>query len=132
MAVLVDTNVFSYFLKDDTRNKLYKPHLKDQFLFLSFMTYAELYVWQLNRGWGLNLITKMNSALMRYSVQNSNPSICEIWAEIMFDSQKSGKPIDHPDAWIAATAIYLDVPLVSHNSKHFENIERLDLITENK
>ena len=132
MAVLIDTNVFSYFLKNDTRKILYESHLKNQFLFLSFMTYAELRVWQIDRHWGPNLVAKLDCALLRFSIQNSNSSICEIWAEIMFESKTKGEPIDHPYAWIAATAIYLDVPLISHNSKHFKNISRLDLITENK
>jgi len=52
--------------------------------------------------------------------------MCEIWAGIMFESKLSGKTIDHPDAWTAATAISLGVPLVSHNSKHFKHIERLE------
>ena len=96
------------------------------------MTYAELRGWKLNRGWGVNLSVKLDSALKRYSIQNTNNAICEAWAEIIFNSRKTGLTIAHPDAWIAATAISLNVPLVSHNARHFKHIERLDLITESK
>ena len=40
--VLVDTDVISYLLKNDTRADLYQPHLQDQLLVVSFMTVAEL------------------------------------------------------------------------------------------
>lgn len=132
MAVIVDTDVFSFFVKNDTRKNLYKPHLENQFLFISFMTYAELRGWQLNRGWGSNHISKLDLALKRYSIQNSTALICETWAEIIFESRTTGRTIAHPDAWIAATAISLDIPLISHNSSHFINIKKLNLITENK
>lgn len=132
MARLVDTDVFSFYFKDDTRKLLYEPHLENQFLFLSFMTYAELRGWRLNRDWGTNLTTQLESSLRRHSIQNSNQRICDLWAEIIFESRKTGKTIAHPDAWIAATAIALDVPLVSHNARHFRHIERLILITENE
>lgn len=42
MARVIDTDVFSYFLKDDTRADLYKKHTNNQFLIVSFMTIAEL------------------------------------------------------------------------------------------
>jgi predicted nucleic acid-binding protein len=42
MAVVVDTDVISFLYKGDTRGALYKPHLDGQFMFISFMTLAEL------------------------------------------------------------------------------------------
>jgi predicted nucleic acid-binding protein len=35
------------------------------------------------------------------------------------------------DAWIAATALVFDIPLVTHNRRHFDFIENLTLISEN-
>ena len=34
------------------------------------------------------------------------------------------------DAWIAATALHLDVPLVTHNKNDFLGVDGLTLITE--
>ncbi len=39
---VVDTDVVSSFFKRDTRATLYRPHLADRLLLLSFMTVAEL------------------------------------------------------------------------------------------
>jgi len=40
------------------------------------------------------------------------------------------QPIQVADAWIAATALALDVPLVTHNAVDFEGIEGLEILTE--
>jgi hypothetical protein len=42
-AVLVDTDVFSFVFKGDTRGDLYLPHLSGSTLNLAFATVAELY-----------------------------------------------------------------------------------------
>jgi predicted nucleic acid-binding protein len=34
------------------------------------------------------------------------------------------------DAWIAATALYLNAPLVTHNAAHFRDVPGLHVITE--
>ena len=52
MAIVVDTDVVSYFQKRDTRYRLYAPHLLDEEKFISFMTIAELRRWALERNWG--------------------------------------------------------------------------------
>ncbi len=48
----------------------------------------------------------------------------------MSDSRKKGKPIGMADAWIAAVAVMFDIPLVTHNRKHFEDVEVLKIISE--
>ena len=41
-VVIVDTNVVSYQLKQDTRGALYTPHMANALSAISFMTLAEL------------------------------------------------------------------------------------------
>ena len=41
-AVLLDTDVFSYLLKDDARADPYRPHVQDQTIAVSFVTVGEL------------------------------------------------------------------------------------------
>ncbi|MBI3965795.1 MAG: PIN domain-containing protein [Chloroflexi bacterium] len=41
--------------------------------------------------------------------------LCRIWAEVADQGRRNGRPIHVADAWIAATAIALGVPLVTHN-----------------
>jgi predicted nucleic acid-binding protein len=41
-----------------------------------------------------------------------------------------GKPIAPADAWIAATSLLLDIPLVTHNGAHYAGIDDLRVISE--
>jgi predicted nucleic acid-binding protein len=48
----------------------------------------------------------------------------------MNSARKRGRPVAPADAWIAATALLLDVPLVTHNSSHYEGIDGLRVISQ--
>jgi tRNA(fMet)-specific endonuclease VapC len=51
--LLLDTNVFSYFLRrNDTRASLYRPYIQDRSVAVSFVTVGELYYWAERRNWG--------------------------------------------------------------------------------
>ena len=41
--------------------------------------------------------------------------------------RQKGTPIDHMDLFVASVALFNDMTLVSHNTKHFERIEGLNL-----
>ena len=130
MAAVVDTDVFSFIFKNDTRKAIYERHLKDQFLFLSFMTVAELHRWGLASGLGDRKKLQLEMRLRRYDIQHSTPDLCELWAEITDEAKRNGKPIAVGDAWIAATAIFLDVPLITNNASDFHGVSGLTIITE--
>ena len=53
--------------------------------------------------------------------------IMNTFGEIKAYTQKIGKTIDDMDLLIAATAITNDFTLVTHNTKHFENIPNLKI-----
>jgi predicted nucleic acid-binding protein len=52
-AVLLDTDVFSFLIRgdNDTRAALYRPHVKDKTIALSFVTIGELFAWDEIRQW---------------------------------------------------------------------------------
>jgi len=130
MARAIDTDVFSFFLKKDTRAELYRQHTDGHLLFLSFMTIAELERWAMLHNWGQNKINLLEKALKRYVIQQSNRDVCKIWAEIMTDSKLNGLNISIADAWIASTAISLQIPLITNNEKDFQKIKGLTIISE--
>lgn len=130
MARVVDTHIFSFFLKKDTRAELYKPHTDGHLLFLSFMTIAELERWAMLYNWGQNKISLLEKSFKRYVIQHSNREICAYWAEIMTDSKHRGLSISIADAWIASTAIHLQIPLITNNAKDFRKIDGLQIISE--
>jgi tRNA(fMet)-specific endonuclease VapC len=130
MARAIDTDVFSYFLKKDSRAELYKQHTDGHLLFISFMTVAELERWAILFNWGQNKIAVLEKTFRRYVIQYSNREICKIWAEIMAAGKRGGLNTSVADAWIAATAIHLQIPLVTHNKKDFQKIDGLNVISE--
>ncbi len=130
MALVVDTDVFSFLLKNDTRAALYKPHTDGQFLIVSFMTVAEIERWARQSAWGARRTNKFEKIFRRYFIQHSTRDICRIWAQVKDDGRKSGMNIDNADAWIAATALFFNIPLVTHNAADFVFVNNLTVISE--
>lgn len=130
MPVVVDTDVLSFLYKRDTRAKLYEPHLNDPPFIVSFMSLAELRRWTLERNWREDRIQGLENYLMRYLVVHSDDLMCNYWAQAMHSARVHGRPIASADAWIAATALLLDIPLVTHNSAHYIGIAGLRVISE--
>lgn len=130
MVVVVDTDVVSFVFKKDTRSALYKPHLDGEFMILSFMTMAELFQWSLTSNWGQRKMSEFEVHLKRYSIHHSTSELAHLWAEIRNNGRRLGNCIAPADAWIAATALYYNVPLVTHNAGDFQNVAGLTIISE--
>ena len=105
------------------------PILNDQELALSFMSVAELFQWAILRQWGDRRFSQLEQYLSNYLVIPVDQPLCREWAQVRSDRQSTGRPISPQDAWIAATALRYDLPLVTHNSKDFLNIPHLQIIT---
>jgi predicted nucleic acid-binding protein len=130
VAVIVDTDVVSFILKKDSRAALYRPHLEGLPKIISFMTLAELRRWELQNNWGARRVKETREFLDDFTIVHSDEKLCEIWAEIRCDAHKYGNPIDTADAWVASVARLFDVPLVTNNRRHFENVKNLKIISE--
>lgn len=124
--VVVDTSVISYLLKAHSLAPWYSDLLQGRLVGLSFMSLAELYCWPLERSWGEKRILELREHLVRYVVLFPDDETCREWAQIM---TRRGKPIDSQDAWIAATAVQHRCPLVTHNPRHFQGIDQLEVLT---
>lgn len=129
-ACVVDTDVISYLFKDADEAELYRPHLTDRLLMVSFMSVAELDRWVLHNSWGAARIGRLNAYLSQFAMYRANRTLCRMWAEVVDAEQRKGRIINTADAWVAATAIANNIPLISHNRKHFERVDRLVLISE--
>jgi tRNA(fMet)-specific endonuclease VapC len=126
-SVLLDTDVFSYILKNDSRGRAYQSHIQGKRACLSFMTVAELYRWTIMRNWQSKRVDQMRNEIKQHVVIPFDDAMAWQWAQIM--SQK-GRPMASSDAWIAATAVRYDIPLVTHNRQHFAHVPGLRTISE--
>ena len=127
--MLVDTDIVSFFYKQDTRAKAYEQHLTLQTLFVSFVTMAELYRWPFERNWGERKKQDLMRYLRNYAVVPYDDALAWTWAELVGKTCRN-RPIFFHDSWIAATAMRHNQALVTHNRKHFEHIPGLTLISE--
>lgn len=131
MAVrIVDTDVWSYLYKGRDEAKLYEPHLFGNVLVISFQTQAELLRGALAANWGVQRRQHLESRLKKYMVEPSSYGLSLRWAEAMNSARRNGRPIASADAWVAATALHLGVPLITHNRNDFVGVDRLTIISE--
>jgi len=58
----------------------------------------------------------------------ADENTCFHWADIVSDGRSAGRSITTADAWIAATAIQWDLPLVTADYRDFEHVRALTLV----
>lgn len=127
---VIDTDVWSYLYKGHDEAKHYEPHLFGNLLVISFQTQAELLHGAIAANWGSSRRQHLESRLSKYIVEPSSYALSLRWAQAMESARRNGRPIAAADAWVAATALHLGVPLITHNRNHFIGVDGLTVISE--
>ena len=127
--VVVDTDVVSYVFKNHLFGSRYDPELAGHITLISFMTVAEIERWMLQYRWGNQRVQLLRTFLQRFTVVPSSPDLCRKWAEVMVAAQAAGRRIESADAWIAATAMLHDAPLLTNNRNDYLGVTGLTLIS---
>lgn len=128
-TVLLDTDVFSYLLKGDSRANAYAALIQGQRVALSFMTVAELFQWAAVRKWGERRRAQLEQTFAAYLIVPVDVEMCRVWGRLRAERQAAGRPISPQDAWVAATALRHAIPLVTHNVGDYQDIPTLDVRT---
>jgi tRNA(fMet)-specific endonuclease VapC len=128
-AAIIDTDVVSMLFKGDSRAQRYRAQITGRLIGISFMTLAELERWPLERQWGAVRKADLVQHLTKYVVLPVNRELCTKWAEVSWESRRKGRPIQTADAWIAASALYYQVPLITNNASDYEMVGGLQLLT---
>jgi tRNA(fMet)-specific endonuclease VapC len=128
-AAIVDTDVVSMLFKGDSRAIAYRSHLTHRLLGISFMTLAELERWGLERRWGTARKIELAQHLSHYTVLPVNRELCLKWAEVSFEARRKGRPIQTADAWIAASALHYQVPLITNNTGDYSAVDGLAVLS---
>jgi len=127
-AVLLDTDIFSFTFKRDTRAELYVPDLAGKQPCVCFQSVAELRLWTLVRRWGEARRQSLDASLARCLTLPFDNATSQHWAEVTVARRKIGRPISCGDAWIAATALRHDLTLLTHNSGDYTDIPNLKIV----
>lgn len=129
LPVLLDTDVFSFLFKDDSRKTLYASNLANAQPCLSFQSIAELRYWGITRNWGDRRLRNLEDSLKRYILFPYDDAISRHWAELSAHRRRVGRPIECGDAWIAATALRHGLILLTHNPRDYLDIPDLRMIS---
>jgi tRNA(fMet)-specific endonuclease VapC len=126
--VLLDTDVYSFITRGDSRGEPFRRAIEGRRLCLSFATVAELYKGAKKRGWSPERVQEMEADLQRYLVLGYDTALVRICGELLAERERSARPMEEFDAWIAATALRHAIPLATNNIRHFEGIDGLELV----
>jgi predicted nucleic acid-binding protein len=127
--LVVDTDVVSYLFRGDTRAQLYRSMFAGRVLIVSFMTVAELERWALGRDWSPARRASLERFLERFTLLPFDWPLCRRWAEAVDGARRRGRPFQTADAWVAATALHLDIPLVTHNPSDYAGVPGLTVLS---
>ena len=131
-AVLLDTDVFSYLLKDDSRADFYRKHIEGRTVAVTFVTVGELYHWAAKRKWGAKKIANLEQRLRSAVIVPYDLEICRIYGALRSElktSQGSPRNVGSNDLWIASCALRHSLTLLTNNRRDFEGIPGLKLIS---
>ncbi len=129
-GLLVDTNVFSFLFRKDSRRELYAGTVTGKRLYLSFVTVGELRLWAITRAWGKRRVESLEQTMKAYTVLGFDSETAWRWAEVAAHQRRVGREKhDRGDWWVAACALRHGLPLVTHNPRHFQGIPGLEVIS---
>lgn len=130
-SVVCDTDAASFVIKDDPiRGPRYLRHLQGRSVILPFSVLAELRLGAEVRNWGPVRRARMDQFVRGCGVRYPDDQMCTLWALLVAVLRRGGRQIAPHDAWVAATALYLDAPLVTHNASHYQDVSDLQVLTE--
>ena len=126
---VVDTDVVSFLFKNHSLAPAYQAILADRALAVSLITLAEIEYGMEAKNWGATRRELMRRFLTRFTLLLPDTEAAHVWARIKRGCETKGRPITFADAWIAAAALQLNVPLVTHNARDYRAVERLTIVT---
>jgi predicted nucleic acid-binding protein len=133
--VLIDTGVFGARLtpRGQSLASAYRPILEGRPAVISFITVAELRYGAKLAGWGTARLVRLDHELSRADTVWPRPNLTETYATARAWCAKNGHGLggkDHEaDRWVAASAIWLGIPLVAHDAI-FADVDGLTLLTK--
>ena len=126
-TVVIDSNIVSYISRGSPIAENYLPYLAGRTVVISFQTWEEALFGAYLRNWGERRVANLKRQLEGYQVYWPNPDLVDLCASLRAERRGAGRELGQADAWIAATALYIGCPLVSHDGD-FDGIPDLQLI----
>ena len=127
MAYLIDTDIIIYSLKNNSCVQYNFKRTKNYYKSISVITYAELkYGANKSSNYEKN-IASLNRISEIFPIIPISKSIADTFSEVKSILEKKGDVTDDMDLLIAATALTMNLILVTNNVKHFNKIKGLKI-----
>jgi predicted nucleic acid-binding protein len=112
---LVDTDVVSNMIKSTTIGLEYLRLSQGYQLGVAFVTAAELRFGAAKRRLGARRNLYLEDFLAGCPFMPFVKEMDRVYARVMLERERMGRRLEKADGWIATTAIYYDVPLITHD-----------------
>ena len=130
--VVVDTDVVSFLFKNHPLAMAYQTLLAGRPLAISLISLAEIEYGMEVKNWGSPRRDLMRRFLARFTLLRPDAKSAIVWALIRSNCERKGRPIAFADAWIAASAVQLNVPLATHNVGDYSAVDGLTILTSQR
>ena len=95
---------------------------------IALCSLAEMHYGAVVNRWSEQKRQRLDEFLSEFTLLQPSAVIAEICGSIRAERKRIGLPIDLADAWIGATALWHDIPLVTHD-RDLEGIPGLQVLT---
>lgn len=124
MQTIVDTSALIAYLRKESPGEIVFTLLEEESVVVPAVCIFELLAGVRSE----KHIQQRRQLLDLTEIAEMDRNISEKAAELFTVLRSKGITIDNEDLIIAATSIILDIPLLTANKKHFNNIESLDVV----
>jgi predicted nucleic acid-binding protein len=131
VELIADTNGISYLFRRCSLGLAYEELIASRHLGITGCTIAEIRRGATLARWGERKLQEQLRFLDQFSHVPDTREMAELCGSLHAARRISGTPIDWPDAWSVACALWLDVPLVTHD-RDLERIPGLRVVTAHK
>ena len=128
IQLIADTNVVSYAFRGTPIGRAYLELMGDRRIGVTGLCLAELRAGAIIGRWGDRKVNELVCFFRRFTHVREAEGMAEVCGALRAVRAQVGRPIDLPDAWAAACALWLDVPLVTHD-RDLEGIPDLRVLT---
>jgi len=119
--IILDTNIIIELFKGNVETKEFLKKVDEKEFAISIITSMELYYGAINK----RELNKIKKFLEKFNLLTINEEISKIALDLIEKYSKS-HGLDIPDALIAATSLYYEIPLLTYNKKDFRYIKGLE------
>jgi predicted nucleic acid-binding protein len=132
--VILDTPMASHLYGNCPEAKAVQHILKDAVATVTFATVADMHSAALTTEGGDNRISRLESHLHRqYPMVDANDKTARVWGRLHARASLEGHPLAKPEhtnaLWVAASAVYHRVALLTEKPELFLGLPGLEVVT---